>query len=273
VVASNHSENRVYTSLNGYRWDDFTPYLYVSENNGKKWERLGTNLPAEAINVVKEDPKNPDLLYVGTDHGLYISLDRGKTFMQMRNGMPAVSVHDLVVHTRDNEVVVGTHGRSIYIANVEHLQQLTPEIRNQKLHLFSFQPVQHSTFWGRSRGAWGQAMEPNLEIPFYTSQAGTTTIRIKTEKGQLLQELKDESERGLNYVAYNLSVAEANSKAYGTALNASKKEGEEAVKVTAADNKVIYLQPGKYTVEVETADGSKATSEFTLKAQERRTRS
>jgi photosystem II stability/assembly factor-like uncharacterized protein len=273
VVASNHSENRVYTSLNGYRWDDFTPYLYVSEDNGKKWERLGTNLPAEAINVIKEDPKNANLLYVGTDHGLYISLDRGKTFMQMRNGMPAVAVHDVVVHPRDNDLIVGTHGRSLYVANVEHLQQLTPEIQSQKLHIFAFQPVQYNGFWGRSRGAWGEPMESSLEIPYYTAQAGTATIRIKTDKGQLLKELKDENERGLNYVSYNFSVDEANAKAYETALNGSKKDGEEAVKVEAADNKVIYLQPGKYTVEVETADGSKATSEFTLKAPERRSRS
>ncbi|MDX5422857.1 MAG: glycosyl hydrolase, partial [Hymenobacteraceae bacterium] len=273
VVASNHSENRVYTSLNGYRWDDFTPYLYVSEDNGKKWERLGTNLPAEAINVVKEDPKNANLLYVGTDHGLYISLDRGKTFMQMRKGMPAVSVHDVVVHPRDNDLIVGTHGRSIYIANVDHLQQLTPEIQNQKLHLFAFQPVNYNSRWGQKWGAWGEATEGSLEIPFYTSQAGTTTIRIKTDKGQVLKELKDENERGLNYVTYNFSVDEANAKAYETALNGSKKDGEEAVKVEAADNKVIYLQPGKYTVEVETTDGGKATSEFTLKAPERRSRS
>ncbi|SIT93695.1 VPS10 domain-containing protein [Pontibacter indicus] len=273
VVASNHSENRIYTSLNGYRWDDFTPYLYVSEDNGKKWERLGTNLPAEAINVVKEDPKNPNLLYVGTDHGLYISLDKGKSFMQMRNGMPAVAVHDLVVHPRENDLVVGTHGRSIYIANVEQLQQLTPEIQNQKLHLFAFNPVQYSPRWGQKWGAWGEPMESTLDIPFYTAQAGTTTIRIKTDKGQVLKELKDENERGLNFVRYNFSVDEANTKAYEAALNSGKKDGEEAVKVTAADNKVIYLQPGKYTVEVETADGGKATSEFTLKAPERRTRS
>ncbi|GGG21454.1 VPS10 domain-containing protein [Pontibacter amylolyticus] len=273
IVASNHSENRVYASLNGYRWDDFTPYLYVSEDNGRKWERLGTNLPAEAINVIKEDPKNANLLYVGTDHGLYISLDRGKTFMQMRNGMPAVSVHDVVVHPRDNDLIVGTHGRSIYIANVEHLQQLTPEIQNQKLHLFAFQPTNYNPRWGQSWGAWGEPAESSLEIPYYTAQAGTAIIRIKTDKGQLLKELKDEHERGLNYVGYNFSVDEANAKAYETAMNGSKKDGEETVKVEAANNKVIYLQPGKYTVEVETADGGKATSEFTLKAPERRSRS
>src|SRR5690606_40870750 len=129
------------------------------------------------------DPKNENLQYVRTIHGLYISLDRGKTFMQMRNGMPAVSVHDVVVHPRDNDLIVGTHGRSIYIANVEHLQQLTPEVQNQKLHLFAFQPTNYNPRWGQTWGAWGEPMESTLEIPFYASQAGTTTIRIKTDKG------------------------------------------------------------------------------------------
>ncbi|MCC9166239.1 WD40/YVTN/BNR-like repeat-containing protein [Pontibacter harenae] len=273
VVASNHKEGRVYASLNGYRWDDFTPYLYVSEDNGKKWERLGGNLPMEAINVVKEDPKNPDILYVGTDHGLYVSVNRGRDFMVLAADMPAVSVHDLVVHPRENDLVVGTHGRSIYIGNVAHLQQLTPDLLSQRLHLFDLAPVNYNPRWGQKWGAWGEAMESTMEIPFYTSSPGTTTIRIKTDKGQVLQEIKDESERGLNYVSYNFSVDAANAQAYETALNAGKKNGEEAVKVEPAENKTIYLQPGKYTIEVETANGGKATSEFTLKAPQRRSRS
>ncbi|WP_439879979.1 WD40/YVTN/BNR-like repeat-containing protein [Pontibacter sp. MBLB2868] len=272
VMASAHKLDRVYTSLNGYRWDDFTPYLYVSEDNGKKWERIGTNLPQEAINVITEDPKNENLLYVGTDHGLYISLDRGKTFTAMSKGMPAVAVHDVVVHPRENDLVVGTHGRSIYIANVEHLQQLTPELMNQQLHVFSLKQVNYNPRWGQKWSAWGDTMQAELSIPYYTSAAGSTTIRIKTDKGQVVKELKDQSEHGLNYVTYNLSVDEANAKAYEAALNSAKKEGAEPVKVEPAENKVIYLQPGKYTVEVETAGGAKKTQEFIIKAPEKRTR-
>ncbi|WP_162053450.1 WD40/YVTN/BNR-like repeat-containing protein [Pontibacter pamirensis] len=273
VVASNHQQDRVYTSLNGYRWDDFTPYLYVSEDNGRKWERIGTNLPKEAINVVKEDPKNPNLLYVGTDHGLYISLDRGKAFAAMSKGMPAVAVHDVVVHPRENDLVVGTHGRSIYQANVDHVQQLTPELMNQPLHLFSLKPMPYSDRWGQKWGAWSEPTEPELTIPFYTNTAGSTTIRIKTDKGQVLQQMQDQSERGLNYVTYDLSVAAANTQAYETALNNAKKEKADAVKVEPSENKIIYLQPGTYTVEVITSNGTTKTQEFTIKAPERRSRS
>ncbi|MDX5438482.1 MAG: glycosyl hydrolase, partial [Pontibacter sp.] len=273
VVASAHKQDRVYTSLNGYRYDDFTPYLYVSEDNGKKWERIGGNLPTEAINVVKEDPQNPNLLYVGTDHGLYFSLDRGKTFMAMTHDMPAVAVHDLMVHPREKDLVVATHGRSIYVANVEHLQSLTPELLSQPLHLYALKPVNYSPNWGEKRYTWGEVSKPEVVVPFYTSAAGTTTIRIKTEKGEVVQEMQDQSERGLNYVTYHLSVDPAKAAAYAAELNSKKKEGEEAAKVEAAKDGVIYLQPGKYTVEVITAGGATKTQELIIKAPERRSRS
>ncbi len=272
LVASHHKEGRVYTSLNGYRWDDFTPYLYASEDNGKKWERLGNGLPQEAINVVKEDPRNPDLLYVGTDHSVYISLDRGKNFMRMSTEMPAVAVHDLMVHPRENELVVGTHGRGIYIANVAHLQQLTPALMAEKLRLFTLDQIQYNPAWGQQRNSWRGGSKPELVIPFYTSDAGKTSILVKTEKGEVVKELQDQSERGLNYVTYNLSVDEAKMKAYEAEINASKKGEVSAVKLTPSEDKVVYLQPGKYKVELKTAGGATQVQEFTIKAPPSRTR-
>lgn len=272
VVASAHKQDRVYASLNGYRWDDFTPYLYVSEDNGKKWERIGASLPQEAINVIKEDPKNENLLYVGTDHGLYISLDRGKTFMAMNNGMPAVSVHDLAVHPRENDLVVATHGRSIYIASVDHLQNLTPDLLAKQLHVFAVNAVTHSSNWGERNYTWGDVNQPEVSIPFYSASAGASTIRIKTDKGEVIKEMQDQSERGLNYVTYNLSVDAAKADAYKAALSNAKKDSEEAADLKAAKDGIIYLRPGKYTIEVTSANGSTSTQELTIKAPERRGR-
>jgi photosystem II stability/assembly factor-like uncharacterized protein len=125
VVASAFKEGRVYASLNGYRNDNFAPYLYVSDDYGMNWRQIGKDLPMEPINVVREDNKHEGILYVGTDGGLYVSLDQGNSFMMWNKGMPkSVPVHDLVVHPRDNEIVVGTHGRSIYIAKLEGVQGL-----------------------------------------------------------------------------------------------------------------------------------------------------
>jgi photosystem II stability/assembly factor-like uncharacterized protein len=119
LAASKYKEPRVYVTLNGYRFDDFSPYLYVSEDYGATWKQLGRDLPMEPVNVVKEDPKNENILYVGTDGGLYVSFDRGQSFMLWNGGMPkSVPVHDIAIQERENEIVLGTHGRSLYIASL-----------------------------------------------------------------------------------------------------------------------------------------------------------
>lgn len=125
VTASQHKEGRVYVSLNGYRFDNFAPYLYVSDDYGMSWETIGKDLPMEPVNVVKEDPKNDSILYVGTDGGLYVSFDKGNSFMLWNAGMPkSVPVHDIAVQQRDNEIVLATHGRSLYVAKLDDVQKL-----------------------------------------------------------------------------------------------------------------------------------------------------
>ncbi len=125
VTASQHKEARVYVSLNGYRFDNFAPYLYVSDDYGMKWKQIGKDLPYEPINVVREDPKNDSIIYVGTDGGLYVSFDQGTTFMIWNAGTPkSMPVHDIAIQQRDNEIVLGTHGRSLYVASLNDVQKL-----------------------------------------------------------------------------------------------------------------------------------------------------
>jgi len=125
VTASQFKEGRVYVTLNGYRSDNFDPYLFVSEDFGSTWRSLGNNLPAEPINVIREDPKYDSVLYVGTDGGLYVSIDGGNNFMAWNNGLPkSVPVHDIAIQQRDNEIVLGTHGRSLYVAKLDSVQLL-----------------------------------------------------------------------------------------------------------------------------------------------------
>lgn len=120
VTASQYKEAKVYASLNGYRFDHFAPYLYVSEDHGNSWKPIGKDLPNEPINVVKEDPKDENILYVGTDGGLYVSFDAGNSFMLWNGGLPkSVPVHDIAIQQRDNELVLGTHGRSLYVTKLD----------------------------------------------------------------------------------------------------------------------------------------------------------
>lgn len=123
VTASQYKEARLYVSLNGYRYDNFAPYLYVSEDYGATWKEIGKDLPMEPVNVVKEDPRDENILYVGTDGGLYVSFDRGETFMLWNGGLPrSVAVHDIAIQQRDNEMVIATHGRSLYVSKLEDVQ-------------------------------------------------------------------------------------------------------------------------------------------------------
>lgn len=124
IAASNHKEGRVFATLNGYRFDNFTAWLYLSEDYGNTWKQLGTNLPMEPLNVVKEDPLIANILYVGSDNGLYTSFDMGKSFMNMDDHLPRVPIHDLVIQQRENELVVGTHGRSIYITQLDSVHKI-----------------------------------------------------------------------------------------------------------------------------------------------------
>ncbi|MEI7627513.1 MAG: glycosyl hydrolase [Bacteroidota bacterium] len=136
VIASAYQESRVYVSLNGYRNDNFLPYLYVSEDYGNTWKQIGKTLPNEPINVIKEDHLVDGLLYVGTDGGVYVSIDAGDSFMSWNKGLPyAVPVHDIVTQARENEIIIGTHGRSIYIGKLDEVQKLIkdPEFKNKKL--------------------------------------------------------------------------------------------------------------------------------------------
>jgi len=269
VTASAHDEATVYVSLNGYRDDNFKSYLYISTDFGQNWQSLGADLPAEPINVVKEDSKNSNLLYVGTDHGVYISLNKGKSFMRM-SGMPAVAVHDLVVQPRDNELVVGTHGRSIYVADVSLIQQLADSLITKDLHLFALKSLNASPTWGRTFDKYSEPRVQKYEIPFYTKIAGKNTITIQTDKGLVLRTLTDESETGLNFVSFDLAIDTTVKVEYEKYLNTTKKKDDKEIKIEKADDGKMYLRAGKYKVVVEANSGTKAQQNFEIRTTEHR---
>ncbi len=125
VLASSHLQSRVYVTMNGYRDDHFAAYVYCSDDFGKTWKKLGNDLPMEPVNVIREDPKSSTILYLGTDGGAYASTDDGTSFMQFTNNLPiAIPVHDMVIQERENEIVLGTHGRSLYIGKLDLIQKM-----------------------------------------------------------------------------------------------------------------------------------------------------
>ncbi len=122
VIASSHEEGTVFVSFTGYREDDFEKYLFMSTDFGKTWTSIAGNLPSESINVIREDPHDKNILYVGTELSVYVSLDRGQMWHSLSNHLPTTPVHDLVIHPRENEMVIGTHGRSCFVLDVKPIQ-------------------------------------------------------------------------------------------------------------------------------------------------------
>ena len=144
VEPSRHDPKRVYASFDGHRTNDFTPYVYVSDDGGGAFRSIAANLPTGAldfVHVVREDPRNENLLFTGTDVGVYASLDRGGSWRRFMESMPATPVHDLRIHPRDRELIAGTHGRSIWIVDIAPLQDLTGNVLADGAAVFEPAPV------------------------------------------------------------------------------------------------------------------------------------
>lgn len=152
VVASASDANTAYVSFDDHRSDNRAPWLFRTTDGGKTWRNLSLGLaPNSPVYVVEEDARNPNLLFVGTEHGVQISLDRGNTWRPMQNGLPTVAVYDIVIHPRDRDVIIGTHGRGVYILDdITALEQWQPSVGTAATHLFS---QRQATLWvDQSRG-------------------------------------------------------------------------------------------------------------------------
>jgi len=153
IHPSAHQTNRVYVTFDGHRSDDFKTYVFVSDDRGDTWRSLTANLPAECAHVVYEDQVNQDLLFLGTEYGCWTSLDRGKQWLQLGDGLPTVPVRDLVIQQREQELVAATHGRGIWILDVAPLRQLTAKVAGSDAFLFT--PRDQVLWRLRSRGTQG----------------------------------------------------------------------------------------------------------------------
>jgi len=182
VIASIYDQNKVYATLSGYRNDELSSYVFISTDKGENWTSLKGNLPEEPVNVIREDLKNKDILYLGTDLAVYISTDQGKTWQSLNNNLPIVPVHDLIQQEKTGDLVIATHGRGIFKFPASVVSQISDSLRQLDFHLFE---IEASRF-GRNmavRGFYLIKEKVDVQIDILNKDKDVIrTIRNKEEK-------------------------------------------------------------------------------------------
>jgi photosystem II stability/assembly factor-like uncharacterized protein len=210
VIASRHVPGRALVTYTGLRNDDFRPFIYKTEDFGETWTSIAGNLPNRSINVVREDPKNPNLLFIGVDFGVHYSMDLGRTWTEMKGmGMPTQPVHDLLIHPRESDLIIGTHGRGFYIADISVLEEMSDQVLAQDAYLFDMKPrVKWVTRLANETASINHAgpSEPNgVVVNYYLKSAaqGDVTVQVM-QGGRVLAETKGTSNAGINQVLWNM---------------------------------------------------------------------
>ncbi|MEN8154300.1 MAG: hypothetical protein ABFR75_09785 [Acidobacteriota bacterium] len=199
LTASKYDINNVYMTQNGKRDDDFKAYVWKSTDQGKNWKDISSNIPCGPVNVIREDPKNSKVLYVGTDFGVYVTLNGGKNWEVLANNLPTTYVQDLVIHPRDNILVAGTHGRGVYAIDVSFIQEITPEITSSEIYLFNTSDAK-LPYWRW----WYWAGIKKANIAFLLKKESTVEVKIKDKNGKVIKRLKKAGVKGLNFIKWDL---------------------------------------------------------------------
>ena len=246
IDASHFDSATAYVAIDGHRSDVFAPLLYQTTDFGKTWTAIAGNLPpAGPLKAFREDPKNRDLLFAGTEFGLYFSIDRGKSWNRFSGGLPTVAYDDIKIHPRDRDLIIATHGRSFYVLDdIIPLEELTPAVLDSVAWLFSLRAVQ--PFWRlEENGLWGhaiyQAANPQFgaTIDYYlkTYAVDAPAIAITDSTGREVATVTGTGNPGLNRVVWDLRP-------------------KASLRTAAPEDPTEYVAPGTYTVTLTAAGKS-----------------
>jgi photosystem II stability/assembly factor-like uncharacterized protein len=236
VIGSHAQPGTAYVTATGYRRDDFRPFIWKTTDFGSTWTSIAGNLPEEAINVVRESPRNASVLFVGTDIGVHVTIDGGQTWtrleghpVQMGGGggrggggaagaaarprglLPTVPVHDVKIHPRDRDLIVGTHGRGMFIADISEIEEMTPEVLAAEAHLFEIDPVIDWVVGQRTVTATsnfaGMSEPTDMGIGYYLRSAVPGDVKVRVYDGsRMIAEFDGPKLAGVNTVRWNLQA-------------------------------------------------------------------
>jgi photosystem II stability/assembly factor-like uncharacterized protein len=225
VVASAQNEGTVYATFDGHRSNDFKPYVLRSTDYGKTWTSIASNLPVSSVQVIREHPRAPQLLFVGNEIGAYYSGNGGRSWSKLQYNLPTVPVHDIRIHPRENDLVIGTHGRGIFIIDdITPLERLAEAERSSApMHLFAVKPTMlfnlNNSYPGglAGAGALGERSYSAPNPPFGATltyyirdslpKGRTLTLAIFDSTSRRIRDLTVNTKKGLHRATWDLRLA------------------------------------------------------------------
>jgi photosystem II stability/assembly factor-like uncharacterized protein len=267
IEASRYGEGRAYVVFDAHRSDDDNPYVYVTEDFGQSWKSLRANLPLTSTRVCREDVLNPDLLYLGAEFAVFVSLNRGQTWTKINNNLPTVAVHEFAIHPTAGEIVAATHGRSLWVLDVNVLRQMTLATLKADVTLYRpntairwrSEPGRGSLYGHGSRRFAGQNPPPGVQVAYSLRKKATkASLKIVDYAGQTVKELGVSTDPGLHRSSWDLTRNTASRRRVAADLDAESPPPRRQGGVQAAP-------PGMYRV-VLNVDGKEYTQPLRLES-------
>jgi hypothetical protein len=216
IEASRFADGRAYVAFDGHRSDDDEPYVYVTEDFGKTWKSIRANLPTGSTRTLREDIKNQNLLFVGTEFAAFVSLNRGVSWTRLNNNLPTVAVHEFAIHPTVGEMAIATHGRSVWILDITPLRGMTKDAMTAPAVLYEpnavirwrREPNRVSMYGNGHRRYFGEN-PPNGAQIFYSinQKAEKASLKILDVEGKVVRELTAQTAPGLHVATWDLSRA------------------------------------------------------------------
>ena len=244
VTLSAHNAKTVYVSFTGFRQDDARPYIYVSDDLGDSWRPIVEGLPMKAVNTVKEDPANGDILFAGTDLGAYVSLDRGSHWQSLSASLPSTPVMDLTVQAPEHQLVLGSYGRGAWILDLTPIEAMAAQLKSgavpSGIRAFPPKSVTLDYFPWETVPGDARRGRPTATLYFAVGDSTPVTISVRDSAGAVVRQMRDEAFRGINGVVWDLRLQRARASA-----------------------ELYDAPPGLYSIEIQ-ASGERATTSIRL---------
>lgn len=265
VVASAASPGAAWVTFDAHRDGDFAPYVFHTDDFGRTWENRTGNLPSGSVNVIVEYRGNPELLFLGTEHALYVSTDAGGAWVRMST--PTTLYDDLKIHPRDNDLVVGTHGRSIWILDdVTPLAEWSRSVARSDAHLFAVRDAVIFQYWKdtsyRGQAAYAGENPPQGAVLTYYLRESRDTVRITVTNaaGEVVRTLDVSGEAGMHRVVWDLRHEPPPAFSFG--FGGGGQAGPQALPPLPqpVEPRGPFVSPGTYTVTLDAGIARSARS-------------